>query len=542
MGKSSHDIMETNDAALSRVHQAIKESSSPPLKGRITCFLSDAETVFSAAEGESNPKCDGRGMKTIDDQELKTVNWNMCKAILLCAAILWSGTQTGYSFALAARGTIDLKGNDLATDSYDSSAPDYPGYWTNAIRKAGGDVISIEIITNSVLNLGNANIAGRVVTGPSGNLAYNANVSVGDLAWADVGTPGIKPGWFKTNVSIPFPDAAIPDVPWMNPGGYGLGGPGTAPDGKSYVHVFMSAASGGYFTLLDSGDVYVSTNVTVTVRADASMGTFAPNNLYVAGVGAEAGRFLAYVDCTNCALGTTDRAQNGLPGNLSFMGTSNCTSFAYKGNGSFAGVIYAPSANFQGAGGGSGIIDFYGYVVAKTVQVNGHYHFHFDESLSLCRRPLVLSGIDAHVRAALVGQNTIFDIYALGSEPLDYQWQLNGNAIPDATNSFLPLTNIQMTDAGLYAIVITNSFGSTTNSVQLAVYEAPTPVLQPPTFSSDGSLQVPVGGVPDFNYAIEVSTNLMNWTPLTTNTAPYTFTDTNTATLLQRFFRAVYSP
>ena len=44
-------------------------------------------------------------------------------------------------------------------------------------------------------------------------------------------------------------------------------------------------------------------------------------------------------------------------------------------------MIYAPDANFQLAGGGSGIIDFIGASVSKTVQMNGHYHFHYDESL-----------------------------------------------------------------------------------------------------------------------------------------------------------------
>jgi hypothetical protein len=43
--------------------------------------------------------------------------------------------------------------------------------------------------------------------------------------------------------------------------------------------------------------------------------------------------------------------------------------------------MYFPEADFQLSGGGSGILDFVGSSVTKTVQMNGHYHFHFDEAL-----------------------------------------------------------------------------------------------------------------------------------------------------------------
>ena len=60
----------------------------------------------------------------------------------------------------------------------------------------------------------------------------------------------------------------------------------------------------------------------------------------------------------------------------------NCTSLDYKGNGDFyPGVIYAPEADFHLAGGGSSAMDFIGSSVTKTIQMNGHYNFHYDESL-----------------------------------------------------------------------------------------------------------------------------------------------------------------
>lgn len=293
------------------------------------------------------------------------------------------GTTTDpyFNAAMAALGNIDLKGNNIATDSFDSSATNYPGYWTNTIRMANGDVVTDTTITNSDLNVGNANVAGHIKTGPNGILLFNANASVGDLPWVDLPTPGIEPGYYRNDMNVKFRDVQLPNVSWLNPGTAGVGGQGTAPDGNSYSHIFTAAATGGYYILNDSGDIYVGTNVSVTVKVINSVGTFAPNNLYVAGTGANSGKFVAYVDCPNINLGTSDKPQSGIAGNMVFLGTTNVTSLSYKGNGDFTGAMYMPEADFQLAGGGSGIIDFIGSSVTRTVQMNGHYHFHYDEAL-----------------------------------------------------------------------------------------------------------------------------------------------------------------
>lgn len=463
-------------------------------------------------------------------------------ALLACAGLVLALTQSSRAQALAARGNIDLKGNNLASDSFDSSAPDYPGYWTNSIRKANGDVVSISEVTNSSLNLGNANIAGHIETGPTGTLFFNANSSVGDLAWVDAATPGIEPGYYANEFNFSFPDVMLPSVGWLPAAGSGTGGGGTAPDGLTYSHIFTSAASGGYFTLSDSGDIYVDTNVTITIKVLNSTGTFAPNNIFVAGTGILSGKLVAYVDCTNCILGTTDKPQSGLAQNLVFLGTTNCVSMAYKGNGDFAGLIYAPSADFQLAGGGSGIIDFIGSSVTRTIQMNGHYHVHFDEALYHLNLPMLLFPTARENRVAVVGQNITLNASALGAHPLSYQWQFGGSNIPEGTHSSLSLTNIQLANAGLYEAVITNISGSVTSDVWLAVYDSPTPTLHSPALSTNNSFQVAVAGVPNFKYALEISSNLADWTPITTNAAPYLFSDTNAALSPQQFYRALYIP
>jgi hypothetical protein len=287
---------------------------------------------------------------------------------------------------MAALGAIDMKGNNVATDSFDSNDPLYStnGLYTASKRKAGGDVVTNNTITNSILNVGNANIAGHIQTGPMGSWGVGSQGSVGDLPWVDASTPGVKPGWANNDMNVMFDPVVLPAVSWVAASGAGTGGGGTAPDGKSYAHIFTSPldtlANPGYYQITDSGDIYVGTNV--SVKLYVTVATFKPNNIWVAGVSAaEAGRMLAYMASPSVTLGTTDKTQSGRAWNLMFMGLPSCTDLTYQGNGDFTGAIYAPNADFHLAGGGSGYIDFIGASVTKTVQMNGHYHFHYDESL-----------------------------------------------------------------------------------------------------------------------------------------------------------------
>jgi alpha-tubulin suppressor-like RCC1 family protein len=62
------------------------------------------------------------------------------------------------------------------------------------------------------------------------------------------------------------------------------------------------------------------------------------------------------------------------------------------------------------------------------------------------------------------GFNVELDCQGVGSEPLNYQWQLNGVDIPGATQAALDLMNISATQTGLYHAVISNVVGSVVSS------------------------------------------------------------------------------
>ena len=74
----------------------------------------------------------------------------------------------------------------------------------------------------------------------------------------------------------------------------------------------------------------------------------------------------------------------------------------------------------------------------------------------------------------MVGGTAIFTVDAIGTTPLFYQWSFDGTNIDNATNATLTLTNVQLTQAGNYAVVVTNVLGSATSSnAILTVYPVP---------------------------------------------------------------------
>jgi hypothetical protein len=58
------------------------------------------------------------------------------------------------------------------------------------------------------------------------------------------------------------------------------------------------------------------------------------------------------------------------------------------------------------------------------------------------------------------GGNVGLTVSASGTAPYSYQWQRNGIAITGATSATLTLLNLQPTDAGAYAVVVSNVLGS----------------------------------------------------------------------------------
>ncbi len=134
-----------------------------------------------------------------------------------------------------------------------------------------------------------------------------------------------------------------------------------------------------------------------------------------------------------------------------------------------------------------------------------------------CTTPSLLmpafSSQPSNVVVAL-GGSTNFLASANGTPSPTYQWRFNGANLSTATASVLALSNIQLTQAGNYAVVISNAAGALTSS------PATLRVLASPTVASmkkaNGVLSFPFSSVTGLTYTLEYKTTLTGavWTAL----------------------------
>jgi hypothetical protein len=204
-------------------------------------------------------------------------------------------------------------------------------------------------------------------------------------------------------------------------------------------------------------------------------------------------------------------------------------------------------------------------------------------------------GTNPPCRIVGCGNNTILSVSATGSGLLTYQWQLNGINIPGATGSALALTGLELTNAGLYTVVVSNSAGAITSQAAVVdvlpklvaqssgsvlkltwpdgfhlesatspagpytdvagatspyLYNMATEPLRFFRLSSEpfrltmqplpnGQMSISGPGVPGCNFIIQVSTNLINWANLATNPSPFVVVDADAGQYPARFYRAI---
>jgi Immunoglobulin domain/Bacterial Ig domain/Fibronectin type III domain/Immunoglobulin I-set domain len=83
-------------------------------------------------------------------------------------------------------------------------------------------------------------------------------------------------------------------------------------------------------------------------------------------------------------------------------------------------------------------------------------------------------------QSVVQGSNTTFSVVANGTAPLSYKWLFAGNDISGATSNALALANVQTNQAGVYSVVISNSFGTVTSDpANLTVIIPPSITSQP---------------------------------------------------------------
>ncbi len=108
-------------------------------------------------------------------------------------------------------------------------------------------------------------------------------------------------------------------------------------------------------------------------------------------------------------------------------------------------------------------------------------------------------------QAIALGDPAEFGVDAIGTEPLAYQWQLNGLSIPGATNATLLIPAVSVSDAGNYTVVVSNGAGSVSSDLAvLSVWDRPAITEQPQDVvvapGNPFTLRVTCGGTPPFEY------------------------------------------
>ena len=264
---------------------------------------------------------------------------------------------------LVVRSSVELNGNNVLVDSYNSRDPFKSTLGRYDPLKAGdnGDIVCAEGIKDS-LYIGNADVYGHVYTGPTASVRVGPQGGVGTHAWRNAGNRGsIQTGYWIKDFNMSFPDVTAPYTT------------APAPSGGSYNGVTYNTVLGPGNWMLSrlSGNTIVTGNATILVtdRIDYHGGSLeiAPGaslKIYMAG--------------ETTLIGTTING-NSSATNLYYYGLPSNKQIDIKtGGAAFTAAIYAPNAELFINGSNQ----LFGAAVVDSARLVGNCQLHFDEALA----------------------------------------------------------------------------------------------------------------------------------------------------------------
>jgi hypothetical protein len=292
---------------------------------------------------------------------------------------------SAFQVAIAALQGVTMNGGGsgkLVVDSYDSSDTNkFPGgLYLKKNRQNHGDVATLQP-SGTWFSLGNANIMGKLHSGPGGTVqqaeaGLGPNGSVGEVSFVTGGFTGIenpKTDWFADDMNMLFPDVKPP---------YSSG-------------ASVSVPAANKTNTLSSGQYYYSGKFSIPNKATLEVAPYSFVVLYVTGgfdMGSQSkinvplgSQLIIYVGGTSGAPTSssfTTINNGGNANSFQYFGLPNNTSLTWGGNDSYIGTVYAPEAAFTLNGGGSTDTDYQGACIVKSVTMNGHFSVHYDENLA----------------------------------------------------------------------------------------------------------------------------------------------------------------
>lgn len=282
--------------------------------------------------------------------------------------VVTTTNRLAYFAGITVNKGVRLSGNNVYIDSYDSTDPLYNtgGKYDAAKAKDNGHIASNDGILDA-LNLGNADVFGKVTTAVGGSVTTGPNGGVGSFAWRGAGNNGVEPGWVRDDFNLPLLVVKPPDGPLLNPSG------GTV-NGKVYDYILTEGAwkvndlTGsvlvtGDAVLVVNGVVNVSGNSEIRVEQSATL------KMWVLGATTQFGS----KSIVN---------ESGIPDDLQYYGGRDHVSFDASGAFAVDFTMNAPKTDVTiGGGGGGNKINISGAIVARSLKLTGRVDMHFDESL-----------------------------------------------------------------------------------------------------------------------------------------------------------------
>ena len=267
-------------------------------------------------------------------------------------------TEPLFSVGLGSVNSINMNGNGVSSDSWNSHSTNQSNNGLyNGYVGTNGSVASEQ----GLVNIGNHTIDGNLYLGPN----------------ASYGGSGTVSGTIYTDYNVQFPPPVLPtsdtngnSISWL---------PATVSGGTN------TFTTGGYYFVNNSNPIYVKPGVNVTLHVQTQ--SFNPSTVTIGGGTTNSATLVIYHDPTSpggsMTLGgnSTGGAIGNRPQNFLYFGLPNVASITLSGTSDFVGAIYAPTASLTLNGGGHGN-NLMGSAIVSQVTLNGHYDFHYDESLA----------------------------------------------------------------------------------------------------------------------------------------------------------------
>lgn len=286
------------------------------------------------------------------------------------------------SKAIRLSGSFDLNGNNFVVDSFNStnSAFSTAGQYDPLKRNDMAELSLDQGLTNS-LAIGNASIYGGIATGAGAPLLIGPYGSIGDKGWQDAAKAGIQPGKFSIDLNPYFPDAEIPFTNGNSPL-YNIVVTNTVVTDGNVTNYFVTTYDmvfehGDYIASTLTGKILVGENARVYVTDDINL----TNSSDIIHIKTNASLKL-YVDAADVRIGGDGIInESGNATNFVYYGRSSNTNLSLYSVAPFTGIIYAPRSRIDLGAGGNDVWDFVGAIVARSLRLNGHWLFHYDEAL-----------------------------------------------------------------------------------------------------------------------------------------------------------------